>query len=322
MNHLKTRNIAPLFALVLIACSATDSADDQPAADMASETVTEGQVQNQDQPVASGSSADGSCADVTWHGRELAEPGVLTVPVSVGGEIVPMQVDTGADYGGLSGTADDWPGLAFERDEGTQRDVLENGDFSVAGRDLNKTDLALYGGERNEGSAGTIGYENLKGGIWLLSQSSGELCHLDPNDPRMGQASFIDTPIVMNKQMLNISVDGEPLDGFFFDTGALFSTTSSEVWSGLVDPAAESTELEVPSWGNMITIIGKPIKGSLVIGDQTIDDAVIFQDADRSFFGNENTPEGMIGLIGMNAVAGRDIIFDLRDGQERFGVMP
>ena len=98
----------------------------------------------------------------------------------------------------------------------------------MGGVALNTETVLHYTSNARDSIAGTLGYDPLAGGVYLISQSNKQFCSLDSRDARLGRAAFTDTPVRFNKQYLPLRIGDTVVDGVFFDTGALFSLMQPE----------------------------------------------------------------------------------------------
>ena len=261
------------------------------------------------------------CVDVEWAGQEYAEPGIFLVPVRVNGDLLKMQVDTGADYGGLYGAVADWPDIAFSESESGPSNV-DIKSITIAGRPLNPDNMLHYDSNNRGEVSGTIGYDNLRGRIWLIDPNADRFCNLEPDHSLMRTAQFVDTPIRYNKQYLPLEFNGEAIEGVFFDTGSVFSVLLPDLWHLTTDPNTASVDVEVPAWGEMITLNGQGARPGWTMGGQTVPLEIIFREDNPDILRDDRLDVPMKGLFGMSAFPSKAVVLDLRDGKERFGLVP
>lgn len=243
---------------------------------------------------------------------------MFTVPVTVNGKPLRMQVDTGADYGGLYGQVEDWPDAGFvERDDVPA--YATSVAMDVGGVTLNTETVLHYESNSISEIAGTIGYDNLRDRIWMIDPRADRFCHIKPGHPALGSLRFVDTPVRFNKQYLPLKFEGEAVDGLFFDTGSVFSLLVPELWERTTDPDGEDMSVEVPSWGEMVRLEGRTAKGGWTLGGELLAIRALIREDDPASLQDARLDQPMQGLLGMSAFDGRTVVLDLREGQERFG---
>lgn len=263
------------------------------------------------------------CSRFEWIAHEgVSERAALRVPVTLDGTGYWFQLDTGSDATMLYGEE--------PRRRGWER--LDNGYRAPAVR-LGGTDLGpawIYGRderEPDEGTQGTLGLDLLVGHVVVLDFPGERFC-LVPRGrvPAALWTRTAWTPARLRdgKLFLEAELDGKPLEGVFFDTGASAFSFSVDLplWRELTGLASgeEATErLVVPSWGSEVTLLGAPARGDLRVGSVRIERPLVFHMRERPDLFAE-WPFPATGLVGNAPFWDRVVVLDL--GLEpRFGLL-
>lgn len=136
------------------------------------------------------------------------------------------------------------------------------------------------------------------------------------------RAEFVPATLRNGKLYLPVTLDGDPRDDIFFDTGAsaFALITSPARWralTGLQGTEASNLSRTVPSWDTKLPLVGSKMKGRLSVGRASLREPVVWHTADPRF--SFSAWPDTSGFIGNEVFADRFVaILDLPRG--RFGL--
>lgn len=252
----------------------------------------------------------------------LSDRAAMRVPVDLAGTKGWFQFDTGLDvtlvYGDIP-TARGWE--------------THDGAYRVPSFDLGEIRLGptwLRCREETSGEDGVIGslgLDLLVGYLVLIDYPGLRLALMRPGEAPswlLQHATWTPAELRDAKFFLTVVIGDATLTGLFFDTGAsaFDITVDFEKWvelTGCGGPDDATSQLKVSSWGNEITAVGCPARGTLVIGSARIVKPLVFylKEQPGLFAG---WPFRAIGLVGNAPFWDRVVIMDLGI-RPRFGLV-
>lgn len=245
----------------------------------------------------------------------LSERAAMYVPVTADGATGWFQVDTALDVTRIYGRFSERQG--WEADDGF---VLAP-DFAVGDIALGPTWMQVYdsGGFGEEDSlSGSLGLDVCAGRLLLLDLVGDRLALLTPGQLPAAlrrRTTWAPAEIREAKFFLSVSLGGQSMTGFFFDTGssAFPIIMDRSTWCTLTGRSGpeDATECHnVSSWGEQRRVIGAPALGPLVIGSARLVDPLVYylEDQPRMF---ASWPFPVDGLIGNAAFWGHIVLLDL-----------
>ena len=268
---------------------------------------------------------DLTCTSFDWVHTDEVERVAMVVPVVLDGQPYRLQLDTGADYSMVYGDIADqreWPVIGgFPR----LAPSAEIGGMSLGPIHILQNASMVPDDE----SQGTLGLDQLIGHVTVIDYPGQRFCLMERGAaPEAVWMETIWSPADLRngKLFLPVTLDGEPLDALAFDTGSSASAVFVDYapWLALTG-AADSTEATTrwvgTSWGETITVAGRPIQGQLQIG------ARIVPSEAAAAFTTLNDPEDFAGwpfriggLVGNAGLWDRVVVLDL-GVVPRFGVV-
>lgn len=266
------------------------------------------------------------CGSIQWYGSNLAEPGVFTVEAKISSvegfeEEGELQVDTGAGFTGLYGTATDWPNFTLKPNDG--RTVVMNGidadhfsgvNIEIAGRAIKADPVVNFFTNNKDKVLGTMGMGSLWGEIVLIDTVDNKFCFMDVGDDRLSAATYTPLKTENGYLLMDLELDNKLLGQAIFDTGSVFTNIRTSNFQAIADSEQDPVIVEVSSWGKMVPLEGYPLKGSLSSGDLDLNIQTVFKEENSVW-------EASIGTVGMSAFEGQVIILDLRADSLKLGTL-
>lgn len=167
-------------------------------------------------------------------------------------------------------------------------------------------------------SVGTIGVDFFQNKILVIDYPNERLCIVDSLPSSYATTvNWQDCKFNGGSPLITLNIGGKDKN-FIFDTGSsLFALlTTKDIFTSITENTKTDT-LNVPSWGNILTVIGRPIKHDVKVGKLLLskENAYYFmqQEIDAQF-----KAAGIDGLTGNKLFLGNTIFIDFKNGQ--FGV--
>jgi len=262
-----------------------------------------------------------SCSRFEWD--DLSTKAVMKVPISLDGELYWYQLDTGADevipYGSAKHKGWSPKGSAVRIPNVRFAGMLFPAILGYPMKNIATSTKA-------EALHGTIGLDPLVGHAFIIDFPKQRLCLLErPDLPESlsREADWSPAEIRHGKLFLKIELNGEKLDGIFYDTGSSPDAllVDFSVWkqaTGRSGAKDATTHTSAQSWGRNIEFIGAPASGDLKIGNQFYKRPLITTiPAQPDTFRREDNAQGLLG----NALFGRSIIVLDLGSHPQFGII-
>jgi hypothetical protein len=262
-----------------------------------------------------------SCSGFEWD--DPSTKAVMRVPISLNGKPYWYQLDTGADvvipYGAakhegwsLQGSAVRIPNVRFA---GISFAAILG--YPMKNMPDSASPEALHG---------TVGLDPLIGHAFIIDFPKRRICLLErPDLPEslIAEADWSPAEIRHGKLFLEIELNGEKLDGIFYDTGsspdALLVDLS--LWkhaTGRSGTKDATTHSRTQSWGRELEFIGAPASGDLKLGNHIYKKPLMTTSpAQPDAFHTEDFAQGLLG----NALFGDSIIILDLGSHPQFGII-
>ena len=217
-------------------------------------------------------------------------------------------------------------GWAMEREEGKQ---------------FARAPLQVYGKRRSRvkqsvGSLlglpvldGTLGLEAISGRILIIDYPEQRLCLLQPDlfpAELERWAEWVPADMRNNHFFIRPTINGEPLEELFFDTGASLFPLSVDcrTWKRLTGRTGEEPDnrrLTVSSWGEQVPFIGAPARGAMQVGSVHLDRPMIYYSPTRPDRDAQRACP-VTGTVGNAPFWDHVAIMDACTWSPRFGILP
>lgn len=262
-------------------------------------------------------------ATFEWgEAKGVSSQAALRVPVTLDGTEGWFQLDTGLDVTLVYGD------MPTDRGWETYDGMYHVSSFDVGDMHLGPTWLRSRPEQsQRDGLLGSLGLDLLVGYVVLIDYPARRLALMRHGEmPRwlLERTSWTPATLRDAKLFVYVILGGKGMDGVFFDTGssALSLMVDLETWvelTGCSGPDDAPTRWAIKSWGNTVTAIGAPARGSLVIGSVHIPDPQVFylKESPRFF---EQWPFPATGLIGNAPFRDRVVVLDL-GMRQRLGIV-
>lgn len=264
------------------------------------------------------------CVSFRWLPNDSgSERGGISVPVTVNGRTLPMQLDTGANVTSLYGR---YPVTAGWAKAGA--DSFRATRFAVAGHPVDRplvyvnADMAADADLR-----GTLGLPALFGRIAVIDYPGRRFCLFDEADlpPVLARATYVRAMLRGGKFFVPIRSGGFASDTIVFDTGSseIPLHVDLAVWKRLTGRAttdAAPAAITGLAWGKPFTLAGAPAAAPVMLGEGELGPITVFTnpDAPESF---ADWPMRTEGVLGNASLWDGIVILDLTE-RMRFGRVP
>lgn len=263
------------------------------------------------------------CVAFSWLPNDKGSPrGGISVPVRINGQMLPLQLDTGANVTSLYGAFPVKAGWAAKGSETFRANA-----FTLAGAAIDRPEVYLNPDMEEDASLrGTLGLSALMGRIAVIDYPGKRFCLFDEADlPALLQkATFV-------RAMLRNAKFHVPIkSGAFISDTIVFDTGSSEMplhvdlaaWkriTGRATTTAAPSVLEGTAWGKPFTLAGAPSAAPVMLGDLPLGTVTVFTNPDalESF---ADWPVPTDGVLGNAPLWDGIVILDLT-ARIRFGVI-
>ena len=279
------------------------------------------------------------CVPFQWVAMPgLSDRYLIRVPVQIAGKQRWYQLDTGAfrSHIYLDSADSAKRSWAMEREEGRQftRAALSVGDVTIP-----DARLQVHGKRRSRlaqsvGSLlglpvldGTLGLEAISGRILVIDYPEQRLCLLQPDHfpaELERRAEWVPADMRNNHFFIRPTINGEPSEGLFFDTGASLFPLSVDymTWKRLTGRTGEEPDnrrLTVNAWGEQVPLIGAPALGAMQVGSVHLDRPMIYYSPTRpDHYAQWAYP--VTGTVGNAPFWDHVVIMDACTGSPRFGI--
>jgi len=250
-------------------------------------------------------------ATFQWENVEgVSERAAIRLPVNLDGTEGWFQLDTGLDVTLVYGD------IPTERGWETHDGMYHVPSFEIGGMNLGATWLRARkkGGSTGE-VIGSLGLDLLFG-YWVIIDYPGRrFALLRPGDAPLWlwqHATWTPAELRNAKLFLYVTLGGQGVKDLIFDTGssAFDVIVDFDDWTELTSPETNPTEKDVNSWGKVVTVVGAPARGSLIIGSAHIDNPRVYYLKDEPGLFSQ-WPFPARGLIGNAPFWDRVVIMDL-----------
>lgn len=167
-------------------------------------------------------------------------------------------------------------------------------------------------------SVGTIGVDFFKNKILVIDYLNERLCIVDSIPSSFATTvNWQDCKFNGGSPLITLNIGGKDKN-LIFDTGSsLFALlTTKDIYNNITENTKTDT-LNVPSWGNILTVIGRPIKDEVKIGKLVLPKEKAYYFLQQEIEGQFKAA-GIDGLTGNKLFLGNTILIDFKNG--RFGV--
>jgi len=259
--------------------------------------------------------AGDDCQAFQWAtDSDGTEKAALLVQVSVDGQILTLQLDTGSDssvlYRGVMGPESDTHGhqLAMGKTPPGRHQLLSRPEIAPGQ------------------ASGVLGLSALAGRVLLLDYRTQSICFTSPENMTAiaDQYLFVPARLHNGKFFLYAGIDGDHHWGYFLDTGAsiydlVVDEAEWKIFTGKSGSEPENHIVRGYSWDQEITTVGARATGNLSLGALVLEQPHIhfIKQSARLF---ANYPFDARGLIGNAPFLEQRILLDLRPGKVRFGI--
>lgn len=241
------------------------------------------------------------CVAFRWLPNDTgSERGGISVPVTVNGRTLPMQLDTGANatslYGRYPVTAG-WTKAGAESFRATR--------FAVAGRSVDRPLVYVNADMAGEPDLrGTLGLPALLGRIAVIDYPGRRFCLFDDADlpPALATATSVRAMLRGGKVFLPIRSGDFASDTIVFDTGSSEMPLHVDLamWKRLTGRAttdAAPATIKGLAWGKPFTLAGAPAAAPVMLGEEGLGPVTVFTnpDAPDSFADWPMRTEGVLG---------------------------
>lgn len=196
--------------------------------------------------------------------------------------------------------------LTFNGQLINQKDILVRKNY---GENYNSASKNL-----TDKSVGTIGVDFFKNKILVIDYPNERLCIVDSIPSSFATAvNWQDCKFKGGSPLITLNIGGTDKN-FIFDTGSsLFALlTTKDIYNNITENTKTDT-LNVPSWGSILTVIGRPIKDDVKIGKLVLP-------KEKAYFFLQQEIEGQFqaagidGLTGNKLFLGNTIFIDFKTG--------
>lgn len=241
------------------------------------------------------------CTTFSWLPNPNGEErGAITVPVSINGETLNFQLDTGANATILYGTKSEQVGWASPDAESFRTNQFSIGSTSVdrpeiyPNRDMTGSDVV----------AGTLGLAELVGRVSVIDYPGRRFCLFADADlpDLLRDGPGVRATLRNGKLFVPVTVGDVVSDAMVFDTGSseLPLHVDLELWqrlTGLDDTTFAPRTFEGSSWGTKIILSGASAKTPVLLGAIALGPQDVFTNAAQpdSFKGWPFRADGVLG---------------------------
>lgn len=253
------------------------------------------------------------CSTFEWvPWKDVSEKGAMKVPIKFGGRIYWFQLDTGADVTLIYGKPDSSVGWKEGQNSVRVTDVELGGMKFPARRFMVFPDMKP--GE----TSGTVGLDVFMGNIAVIDYPGKRFClmpRVDAPDELFNRKQSVNAVIRDGKFFIEATLNGQKLDGLFFDTGssAMPLSVDYEEWksvTGLTGESQAAKKFAGWGWGKPVTFIGGESTGELEIGSMKFGRQLAFYRSEPlDFF--KKFPFQTIGNIGNAPFFDKIVVMDL-----------
>lgn len=243
------------------------------------------------------------CVAFAWEPGPKGEARAgISVPVTLNGEALRFQFDTGADFDHLYGDRAQTAGWAKAGAAWFAPTSLTLGDVALQpARMLAAPDVKVG----PDGLAGTLGLAGLLGRVVVLDYPGRRICvFADGEAPAavMSRARYVPATLRNGKLFVPLKAPGFESDAIVFDTGSSLTplVVGHAAWrrlTGLASLEAAPRVIEGGAWGKPIRLRGAPVQGGLALGGVDLGGADVFavEGVAEPFAGWGFRAEGLMG---------------------------